>query len=129
GSDRFGAVASMRPRPQDRGEHGWLGSDRFGAVASMRPRPQDRGEPNTCREALRFGIVLQCGHGRRTVENRTGPITTSTTPTHFNAATVSTSWRTKKLALEFGRQYTTLQCGHGHKTVEKDRSSLRDQLR
>ena len=83
--------ASMRPRPEDRGERDAMTQDvdsgaSFNAAtarrpwrtrtavtgtlahASMRPRPEDRGEPDGKLIRPRRAR-LQCGHGPKTVEN------------------------------------------------------------
>ena len=63
-------------------------------VASMRPRPKDRGERRSdWRSANRMRSPrLQCGHGPKTVENDTSGHPRSTAVTGFNAATAQRPW-------------------------------------
>ena len=69
---RRSCKASMRPRPEDRGEPRLpiRTTPPVQDSASMRPRPEDRGE---LLEPRRVQVArssrLQCGHGPKTVEN------------------------------------------------------------
>src|SRR6185437_3037250 len=51
--DRLGSAASMRPRPNDRGNLDQLAPHVAELVASMRPRPNDRGNRTCLRTACR----------------------------------------------------------------------------
>ena len=58
--------------------------------ASMRPRPEGRGEPATSWRD-RLSDELQCGHGPKTVENQ---MKVGQRHVSFNAATARRPWRT-----------------------------------
>ncbi len=112
-----------------------------GMGASMRPRPEGRGEPPTCGRTARTEWRLQCGHDPKAVENELlgrlaglpqGGFNAATTrrpwrtrpgasrparPGGFNAATTRRPWRTSR-RLGRGRQSGLLQCGHDPKAVE-----------
>ncbi len=114
-------------------------------TASMRPRPEDRGEPTSPKARRAKEGQLQCGHGPKTVENALGHAFARRICSSFNAATARRPWRTSvgcwssksgltasmrprpedRGELEYS-QYTrpelTLQCGHGPKTVENGKS-------
>ncbi len=92
------AIASMRPRPEDRGERVRNRRDGGREPASMRPRPEDRGELGTLTRPISGIGLLQCGHGPKTVENRLVVVMT-------------------------GTGAIGLQCGHGPKTVENRRDN------
>ena len=105
-------------------------------LASMRPRPEGRGEPGDRRNGLP-GVSLQCGHDPKAVENgphnRASPVTARLQCGHgpkavendavvmrigahsFNAATARRPWRT---AGQHAVRSLELQCGHGPKAVE-----------
>ena len=68
-----GLRASMRSRSKDRGEHPVVTHDLMKALASMRPRAKHRGELWAMRPCDIARTGLQCGHGRKTVENPTRP--------------------------------------------------------
>src|SRR6202011_4827290 len=89
-----GQKASMRPRPEDRGElRRPVPLHCPPQQASMRPRPEDRGE-HPCPVA--FGAdqgELQCGHGQKTVENKYYCYEFEPDQS-FNAATARRPWRT-----------------------------------
>ena len=93
--------ASMRPRPEDRGEPLWRQSfiadlDLLSFNAATAPRPWRT--PH--RPGIRVPIPkpkLQCGHGPKTVENSvqySRPSLSSSEP-GFNAATARRPWRTE----------------------------------
>src|SRR5262245_26908812 len=83
----------------------------------MRPRCSHRGERGEYAEAERMGNLLQCGHGARTVENRTLCVIFDRCSVSFNAATVLAPWRTITI-VDFPTPEEGLQCGHGARTVE-----------
>ena len=86
-------AASMRPRPEGRGEPpSTRQPSRRRRCASMRPRPEGRGEPA----------------GRRPRRS---------SRTCFNAATTRRPWRTPPV-LQYRGTDGTLQCGHDPKAVE-----------
>ncbi len=87
-------LASMRPRPEGRGERPQLvdGHPHVG-VASMRPRPEGRGEPRTSIFISRWRTCC------------------------FNAATTRRPWRTQGV-MEGHWLSVWLQCGHDPKAVE-----------
>ncbi len=117
GAQRPSPVASMRPRPEDRGERDVdCGTDGLG-IASMRPRPEDRGE-----HARRPTWTTTPGFNAATARRpwRTSTKTLGTTGTScFNAATARRPWRTQPQAP--APTPPELQCGHGPKTVENGR--------
>ena len=115
--------ASMRPRPEGRGERRTTSSSKTDPrTASMRPRPEGRGEP--CRmvadagsrprlasmrprarrpwrtriiwqPSIRSTVTLQCGHGPKAVENlHRACMRRSSSTCSFNAATARRPWRT-----------------------------------
>ncbi len=158
-------LASMRPRPEDRGERGMAAKKQAAQRgASMRPRPEDRGEPRRpCRRGPHLGasmrprpedrgehamrdesiwehLLLQCGHGPKTVENlrvdhlqaRNGDASMRPRPedrgepsapdaesfrvlSGFNAATARRPWRTR--LDEFGRMQAPGTSSEGDATV------------
>ncbi len=86
--------ASMRPRPEGRGEPPSRKPPSSWSAASMRPRPEGRGEPPIHPASAATGIHgLQCGHDPKAVENA----------------------RASTAALA---DATLLQCGHDPKAVE-----------
>ena len=91
--------ASMRPRPEGRGERAVPSADdRAGAVASMRPRPEGRGER----------VPTRC---------HVGPTAS------FNAATTRRPWRTLERRRRSLKPGSELQCGHDPKAVENPRGT------
>ncbi len=62
--------------------------------ASMRPRPEDRGEQPVHSPDCGQRERLQCGHGPKTVENSRCPGRHPDTGSSFNAATARRPWRT-----------------------------------
>ena len=84
--------ASMRPRPEDRGEPGlqWGTnlSEGFNAATARRPWRTKR---NFLTQSSR--LALQCGHGPKTVENSTLLVVVVFIGC-FNAATARRPWRT-----------------------------------
>ena len=112
-------MASMRPRPEGRGEPDLAGreprrvarlqcghdpkavenraSTGCGAGkhnASMRPRPEGRGERREGPTAAEIA-ALQCGHDPKAVENRVGRLDPPRPRRRFNAATTRRPWRTE----------------------------------
>ncbi len=85
--------ASMRPQPEGRGERCRARARRPRGWASMRPQPEGRGEPSRRRNSPR---------GARC----------------FNAATTRRPWRTAEGGARFCVR--PLQCGHSPKAVEND---------
>src|SRR5437660_493826 len=70
GGPETAALASMRPRPEGRGEcPGRRPAKEPPDVASMRPRPEGRGESTTPTRFEAARTSLQCGHGPKAVEN------------------------------------------------------------
>ena len=133
--------ASMRPRPEGRGERTVLadpGAERwcFNAATARRPwrtaleRAADPGPGFNAATARRpwrtykhdgaekYRIMLQCGHGPKAVENLESSQTVPQARSGFNAATARRPWRTcEAIHLD---DLQTLQCGHGPKAVEND---------
>ena len=121
------------------GEHG---GRRLRPEASMRPRPEGRGERFFSASWLPTSVLLQCGHDPKAVENNFRPKRSRRTESCFNAATTRRPWRTQlrqrwplftgrasmrpqpegRGEHESHRQYTQaqflLQCGHDPKAVE-----------
>ena len=69
-SGRGRARASMRPRPEGRGEPVATQASPATREASMRPRPEGRGERHADGMRHVAGHWLQCGHDPKAVENR-----------------------------------------------------------
>ena len=65
-----------------------------GGLASMRPRPEGRGELVLCRYLNAARNMLQCGHDPKAVENVNQPEAGRWSDTGFNAATTRRPWRT-----------------------------------
>ncbi len=87
--------ASMRPRPEDRGERGavllgQLGNGSFNAATAR--RPWRTGAMNNEIQAF---MQLQCGHGPKTVENTIAVNLDIHWQNRFNAATARRPWRTR----------------------------------
>ena len=119
GKGIIGNNASMRPRPEGRGERPCCASTRRGpASASMRPRPEGRGERS--RRALgALGLLASMrprpeGRGERQGRRRVGRRRDAS-----NAATTRRPWRTD-LAEIIKQAGLELQCGHDPKAVEND---------
>ena len=116
------ALASMRPRPEGRGERDASALIAAPGAASMRPRPEGRGEPrgDGCHvgtEELQCGhdpkavenLVpppstgrdsrLQCGHDPKAVENAAAGAGSTSVDARFNAATTRRPWRTAEQAI------------------------------
>ena len=134
-------LASMRPRPEGRGERQHADRRRMTVGrASMRPRPEGRGERSCAWHRQRAFDGLQCGHDPKAVENHARPSSScrcgqlqcghdpkaveNPTPRtihgrdrRFNAATTRRPWRTQAIAA-IGRRHGELQCGHDPKAVE-----------
>ena len=117
-ADAEAAEASMRPRPEGRGEpdavSDWI---KEAAEASMRPRPEGRGE--RADRPRQVGAVnrLQCGHDPKAVENHGRSRHRRQNTGGFNAATTRRPWRTAgTLCLVVND--VALQCGHDPKAVE-----------
>ena len=88
-----GKCASMRPRPEGRGEPARQKKRRIGKrPASMRPRPEGRGE-RRLGLPLSASDMLQCGHDPKAVENRM-KFGRGGLQRGFNAATTRRPWRT-----------------------------------
>ncbi len=87
------------------------------AAASMRPRPEGRGEHRTASRRRQSRSKLQCGHDPKAVENRASAWTSWPTRSSFNAATTRRPWRTDPAGLPC-RAAPRLQCGHDPKAVE-----------
>ena len=85
--------------------------------ASMRPRPEGRGEPPVSFPPSYYRLVLQCGHDPKVVENPSARSSGRRSIIRFNAATTRRSWRTPGGARHY-MGWTTLQCGHDPKVVE-----------
>ena len=114
-------TASMRPRPEGRGEPGLLAGPALRLLlrASMRPRPEGRGEPACGRprpttRASRFNAATtrRPWRTRRTATATTGP------HARFNAATTRRPWRTPGNGRAISMGSRPLQCGHDPKAVE-----------
>ena len=109
--------ASMRPRPEGRGELPSpqlraTGGNRFNAATTRRSW-RTLGAKEQC---LREG-GLQCGHDPKVVENRRPARASRKRYGRFNAATTRRSWRTA--VWPPGRcSLLSLQCGHDPKVVE-----------
>ena len=87
--------------------------------ASMRPRPEGRGEPANASSACDVLVArLQCGHGPKAVENAARTCQRDGRPIGFNAATARRPWRTLDGRTAARTGSCTLQCGHGPKAVE-----------
>ena len=85
--------------------------------ASMRPRPEGRGEPNSASAGRSSPAALQCGHDPKAVENTSRTGSTRRRSSCFNAATTRRPWRTlPDVTLNLG--HNELQCGHDPKAVE-----------
>ena len=92
------AAASMRPRPEGRGEPGSPSRhSRLSVVASMRPRPEGRGEPGQRESVTPRPLALQCGHDPKAVENLARIYAVGASLHGFNAATTRRPWRTRRL--------------------------------
>ncbi len=92
--ERVAGRASMRPRPEGRGEPRLRHPLRRRRLASMRPRPEGRGEPTE------------------------GAWSTASGTWGFNAATARRPWRTIHRAFKTRMCPHALQCGRGPKAVE-----------
>ena len=89
-------------------------------MASMRPRPEGRGERPHVGIGEFVEFWLQCGHDPKAVENDSAVYSHSRPHTRrFNAATTRRPWRTSKPE-EFEGKPPPLQCGHDPKAVEND---------
>ncbi len=135
--------ASMRPRPEGRGERAAAGPTRRGRrPASMRPRPEGRGELlDFVGNSRHKFTVLQCGHGPKAVENdlvqraACEPAEASMRPrpegrgepaapallAHLGQASMRPRPEGRGEPLVRTRSSTVnsrLQCGHGPKAVE-----------
>ena len=116
--------ASMRPRPEGRGERPVPAtSEPARASASMRPRPEGRGErgrDQCCRLTPSRFNAATARRPWRTARGLNG----STLPqTRFNAATARRPWRTALTPAGRERRLR-LQCGHGPKAVENTMTHL-----
>ena len=110
-TSQVAAEASMRPRPEGRGErHSGIDAHNgasFNAATTRRPW-RTSGGPCGCVQG-----ALQCGHDPKAVENREACVGDRV---HcFNAATTRRPWRTRARS---GRRRSGLQCGHDPKAVE-----------
>ena len=86
-------------------------------IASMRPRPEGRGEHCLFSRSDFDLEQLQCGHDPKAVENKDRRDGVLAAPQGFNAATTRRPWRTSEPSVilhERGR----LQRGHDPKAVE-----------
>ncbi len=133
--------ASMRPRPEGRGEPAECGVQLGGQAASMRPRPEGRGEPESTLMVHRPTAALQCGHGPKAVENharsaahpaadgasmRPRPegrgeqnVKADLDHAHMASMRPRPEGRGELIAkMGDGGEVTLLQCGHGPKAVE-----------
>ena len=88
-----------------------------GSVASMRPRPEGRGEPAIAQPIAVARGGLQCGHDPKAVENARLPLDSRWRHVRFNAATTRRPWRTSRSSTA-RRAADELQCGHDPKAVE-----------
>ena len=137
----FNAATARRPWRTDEARRSMVGARK----ASMRPRPEGRGEPVHCRDSAKR--TLQCGHGPKAVENRAGR---RRAEWRFNAATARRPWRTAGTMRPTSLSYAAsmrprpegrgepatgeavragraaLQCGHGPKAVENRPDSGRE---
>ena len=108
--------ASMGPRPEDRGEQDGGGIGVPHRAASMGPRPEDRGEHfgplPVFREQKRFNGATARRPWRATPWR---PLTSA--PDGFNGATARRPWRVRALLRRIDDD-EKLQWGHGPKTVE-----------
>ncbi len=135
--------ASMRPRPEDRGERPTT-RRRWNSVsaASMRPRPEDRGEQDRRGRTRLEQEGFNAATARRPWRTKGSPTAHDATheasmrprpedrgepairggPTSgadgFNAATARRPWRTSRRERSLPQDIAMLQCGHGPKTVE-----------
>ena len=111
---------SMRPRPEGRGERrGACHYISYAAIASMRPRPEGRGERRAPHGLLRRRVELRMRprpEGRGEQRRRKN---SGRTDRSFNAATTRRPWRTD-WQTPVGTMNRTLQCGHDPKAVEND---------
>ena len=110
--------ASMRPRPEGRGERprqGRCALDRLGFNAATTRRSW-RTPASTLGSAP--GRRLQCGHDPKVVENDRRQSFHRSEPCGFNAATTRRSWRTSPGSSSRWRARRELQCGHDPKVVE-----------
>ena len=89
-------AASMRPRPEGRGEHHYSVRPLVSQVAaSMRPRPEGRGEPFQQRtEPTKAEQGFNAATTRRPWRTRDSFVGASRRWTCFNAATTRRPWRT-----------------------------------
>ena len=86
--------------------------------ASMRPRPEGRGERRDRGASLRHRHgELQCGHDPKAVENSGDDAGQAHGAASFNAATTRRPWRTAWCQCR-SAQVVALQCGHDPKAVE-----------
>ena len=113
-----GLRASMRPRPEGRGEPRLfqplpVASTGFNAATTRRPwRTASMDSPCSSSQS-----ALQCGHDPKAVENEARAVWRSLTGGSFNAATTRRPWRTAASRWASGRR-CGLQCGHDPKAVE-----------
>ena len=91
-------------------------------AASMRPRPEGRGERVVSTPRSIANVSLQCGHDPKAVENRRPGGVDHANKTSFNAATTRRPWRTGVARLQ-ARGLVQLQCGHDPKAVENEGTS------
>ena len=110
---RFNAATTRRP---------WRTSPvhprrRLCRNASMRPRPEGRGELPSGAAALPASVRLQCGHDPKAVENADVRRDYGRLFPCFNAATTRRPWRTSGEHVCWW-EGDTLQCGHDPKAVE-----------
>ena len=89
----FNAATTRRPWRTDCVRNRYTGSH---AVASMRPRPEGRGEPTDDGRRPRRPLArLQCGHDPKAVENADAAANADeAVAVSFNAATTRRPWRT-----------------------------------
>ena len=117
--------ASMRPRPEGRGERRCpVPCVPVASGASMRPRPEGRGEPLALSTESRCTVSFNAATARRPWRTATRK-TTSRPLRSFNAATARRPWRTTWQTSP-RRRHATLQCGHGPKAVENRCGSVRN---
>ena len=111
--------ASMRPRPEGRGERELM-SSHVGGPVKLQCGHDPKAVENQPRTAVGFGVrqELRCGHGQKAVEKRLGQFHEGEAHAGcFNAATTRRPWRTIGPASTAPAQ-RALQCGHDPKAVE-----------
>ena len=115
--------ASMRPRPEGRGELLNASGDANGHAASMRPRPEGRGEPQDRSASRCFISGFNAATTRRPW--RTKPATTRTGARHRDASMrPRPEGRGEPRSIRARHAGSSLQCGHDPKAVENDLQSI-----